>query len=99
MNEHEKERRMSLSSPSTLDLEALRSAVRGRIIGPEDVGYDAARTVQAGGIDRHPAVIVQVADAGDVATAIRLARETGMELAVRSGGHSNAGHGVSEGGI
>jgi hypothetical protein len=90
---------MSLSSPSTLDLDALRAAVRGRIIGPEDVGYDAARTVQAGGIDRHPAVIVQVADAGDVATAIRLARETGLELAVRSGGHSNAGHGVSEGGI
>lgn len=90
---------MSLSTPSTLDLEALRGAVRGQVIGPEDPGYDVARTVAAGGIDRHPAVIVQVADAGDVATVVRLARETGLELAVRSGGHSNAGHGVSEGGI
>jgi FAD/FMN-containing dehydrogenase len=90
---------MSVSTPSTIDLEALRGAIRGQVIGPEDDGYDGARTVVTGGIDRHPAVIVQVADASDVATVVRLARETGFELAVRSGGHSGAGHGVSEGGI
>jgi FAD/FMN-containing dehydrogenase len=55
--------------------------------------------VQAGGIDRHPAAIVQVADADDVATVIGLARDTGLELAVRSGGHSGAGYGVSDGGL
>ncbi len=52
-----------------------------------------------GGIDRRPAVIVRVADAGDVAHVIGLARETGLELAVRSGGHGNGGQGTTEGGI
>ena len=52
-----------------------------------------------GHIDRHPAVIVKVADAQDVIRVVALARETGIELAVRCGGHSAAGHGVSEGGI
>ena len=69
------------------------------MIAPEDPRYDEARTVFSGAIDRRPAVIVRVADAGDVAHVIAHARETGAELAVRSGGHSGAGHGVSEGGI
>jgi FAD/FMN-containing dehydrogenase len=90
---------MSQTSVSTLDLDALRGSITGRVIGPGDDGYDAARTVTTGGIDRHPAVIVQVADAEDVATVIGLARESGLELAVRSGGHSGAGHSVTEGGI
>jgi FAD/FMN-containing dehydrogenase len=69
------------------------------VIAPEDPRYDEARTVFSGAIDRRPAAIVRVADAGDVAHVIAHARETGAELAVRSGGHSGAGHGVSEGGI
>ena len=77
----------------------LRASIHGRVIAPDDPEYDKARTVVAGGIDRHPAVIVRVADAEDVATVIALARETGLELAVRSGGHSGAGHCVTEGGI
>ncbi|HEY7526314.1 MAG TPA: FAD-binding oxidoreductase [Candidatus Limnocylindria bacterium] len=87
------------STLSTLDLEQMRGRLRGTVIGPDDAGYDEARRVAVGGIDRHPAVIVQVADAQDVAAVIGLARETGLELAVRSGGHSSAGHSVSEGGI
>jgi len=87
------------ANASTLEPDALRGTIRGTVIGADDEGYDAARQVAPGGIDRHPALIVQVADAGDVATVIGLARETGLELAVRSGGHSNAGHGVTEGGI
>jgi FAD binding domain/Berberine and berberine like len=77
----------------------LRATIHGRVIAPDDPDYDKARTVVAGGIDRRPAVIVRVADAEDVATVIALARETGLELAVRSGGHSGAGHSVTEGGI
>jgi FAD/FMN-containing dehydrogenase len=77
----------------------LRTAVKGKVITPQDEGYDQARSVFYGGIDRHPAVIVRVANAEDVSTVVLLARETRMELAVRSGGHSLAGYSVSEGGI
>jgi len=90
---------MSLSSAPAINLDALRGRVTGRVIGPDDADYDTARTVVQGGIDRHPAVIVQVANADDVATVIGFARQTGLELAVRSGGHSNAGHSATEGGI
>jgi len=89
----------SRSPFATLSIPELRAAINGRVIGPEDAGYDEARTVFPGGIDRRPAVIVRAADANDVAFVIGLARETGLEFAVRSGGHSNAGHSVSEGGI
>ena len=72
---------------------------KGPVISPDDPTYDEARTVFVGGIDRWPALIVRVADAEDVARGIALARENGLELAVRSGGHSAAGHSVSDGGI
>ena len=88
------------SSPSaTLSIRELRDAVRGRVITPDDPGYDEARTVMAGGIDRRPAAIVRVANPGDVAHVVNLARETGAELAVRSGGHSGVGHCTTDGGI
>lgn len=77
----------------------LRSAFKGRLIAPGDAKYDQARTVFYGGIDRHPAVIIRAKDVDDVSQAIALARETGLELAVRSGGHSVAGYSVSEGGL
>ena len=73
--------------------------IKGTVIRPGDAEYDAARTVVRGGIDKHPALIVRVADAEDVARVIALARESGLELAVRSGGHSSAGQSVTEGGI
>ena len=66
----------------------LADTLRGRLITPDDPDYDEARTVFSGAIDRRPAVIARVADADDVARVIALARETGLELAVRSGGHS-----------
>lgn len=85
--------------PATISIPELRTAFNERVIAPEDPGYDAARTVFMGGIERRPAVIIRVADANDVARVVSLARETGLELAIRSGGHSSAGHSVSEGGI
>jgi hypothetical protein len=77
----------------------LRTGLKGRAIAPGDAEYDAARAVFYGGLDRRPAVIIRVADAADVARVVTLARETGLELAVRSGGHSSAGHSTTDGGI
>jgi FAD/FMN-containing dehydrogenase len=87
---------ISLSSSTISDLRAVFS---GRVIGPDDAGYDRSRTVFYGGIDRRPAVVIRAANATDVSLAIALARDTGLEIAVRSGGHSFAGHSASEGGI
>jgi FAD/FMN-containing dehydrogenase len=89
----------SSSSRSTLSIPKLRTDLNGRVIAPDDPGYDEGRTLFYGGFDRRPAVIVRAADASDVARVISLAHETGLELAVRSGGHSPAGHSVSNGGI
>jgi FAD/FMN-containing dehydrogenase len=77
----------------------LRADLNGNVIGPDDPEYDDARSVFFTGFDRRPAAIVRVADASDVSQVVNLARETGAELAVRSGGHSRAGYGTSEGGI
>jgi FAD/FMN-containing dehydrogenase len=77
----------------------LRSALRGKVITPHDSGYDEGRTVFYGGIDRRPGAIVRVSDANDVIRLISIAREAGVELAVRGGGHSFAGYSLSDGGI
>jgi FAD/FMN-containing dehydrogenase len=77
----------------------LTSAVKGRVIGQDDPDYDAARTIVYGGVDPRPAAIVKVADAADVAAVITIARDTGLPLAVRSGGHSGAGYGSVDDGI
>ncbi|MFF8971295.1 FAD-binding oxidoreductase [Streptomyces sp. NPDC014995] len=71
----------------------------GQVIRPGDAEYEAARTVYAGDVDRRPAVVLRPRNAQQVARVVALAQETGLELAVRSGGHSGAGHGVCEGGI
>lgn len=77
----------------------LKSRFRGRVLAPGDVGYDEARTVFSATFDARPAMIVRAADAEDVARAVGLARESGLELAVRSGGHSGAGHSTTVGGV
>jgi FAD/FMN-containing dehydrogenase len=71
----------------------------GHVIGPDDGEYDSGRTVFYGGFDRRPIAIVKAADDGDVSRVVTLAAEADLELAIRSGGHSLAGHGVSDGGI
>jgi FAD/FMN-containing dehydrogenase len=77
----------------------LGASLNGKVTAPGEPGYDEGRTVFYGGIDRSPAAIVRPADTDDVARVIALARETGLELAVRSGGHSVPGHSTTEGGI
>jgi FAD/FMN-containing dehydrogenase len=88
-----------LSSTTAISISQHRADLNGRLIAPGEPGYDEGRTVFYGGIDRRPAAIVRAADADDVSRAIALARETGVELAVRSGGHSIPGHSTTEGGI
>jgi FAD/FMN-containing dehydrogenase len=85
--------------PKHLSIPDLRSVLRGEVIGPDDAAYDEARQVFFKGIDRRPAAVARVAGADDVARVVTLARDSGLELAVRSGGHSRAGYGTSEGGI
>ena len=81
------------------EIAALRSSLTGEIIEPEDPRYDKARSLFYGGIDKRPAAILRVANAQDAARVIQYARETGVELAVRSGGHSPVGSSLSDGGI
>ena len=89
----------SPTSTANVSLADLRSTVSGRVIGPDDDGYDEARTVMSGEFDRRPGAIVRVADTADVAAVIAFARQRGLELTVRSGGHSGAGHSTTDGGI
>jgi len=82
-----------------MSIPRLRDRFDGRVTAPGDPGYDQARKVFYGKWDRRPAAIVRPADAAEVARVVGLARDTGLELAVRSGGHSLAGHSVADGGI
>jgi len=82
-----------------IPVDSIRTRIKGRVIEPGDPDYDDSRTVFVGGIDRRPSLIVRPADATDVVAAIGLARENGLELAVRSGGHSATGFGVTDGGL
>ena len=77
----------------------LRAKLKGRIIAPEDTEYDAVRVRLSLEVVRRPALIIRPLDAADVSWVVSLARDTGMELAIRSGGHSLAGFSTSEGGI
>jgi FAD/FMN-containing dehydrogenase len=78
---------------------ALKSGFSGTLILPSDAGYDTARTVMYGGNDKRPGAIARVKTAADVQRVVNVARDTGVEFANRSGGHSNAGHSTSEGGL
>src|SRR5262245_32722087 len=73
--------------------------IKGSIITAADPTYDQARTVFYGGIDKRPSAIVRVFNVEDVRRVIALARQEGLELAVRSGGHSIVGHSTTDGGL
>ncbi len=76
---------------------ALRDAFGGRVLTAGDPGYDQARATLAGGIDNHPMAIAYAADAEDVRRVVSFARDNGVPLAVRSGGHSL--HSTTDGGL
>ena len=92
---------MTTTTPAAAatDLERLRDSLRGPVIGPDDDGYDAARAIWNGAIDRRPACIARCTGVADVVAAIRFARGSDLRVAVRSGGHGVGGHAVCDGGL
>lgn len=80
-------------------IEALRKQLRGEAATEGDPGYDASRSLWNAVHDRRPAIVVQCADAPDVAAAVRFARENGMSVAVRGGGHNVGGLGACDAGL
>lgn len=83
--------------PAVLD--QLAGAFDGEIVRPGDVAYDEARCVWNGMIDRRPEVIARCASTSDVVAAAGFARDSGLPVAVRGGGHSAPGYGTCDGGI
>jgi hypothetical protein len=80
-------------------IEELRSRLAGEIVDPAHPDYDQARRVWNGMIDRRPALIVRCGTVGDVVEALAFARDSGILLAVRGGGHGVAGNAVCDGGL
>src|SRR4051794_38512830 len=78
---------------------ALRDRLGERILRPEDPGYHEARAIHNGLVDRRPALIVRCRSADDVVAALALARDEGLEVSVRGGGHNVAGRAVTDGGV
>src|SRR5256885_16807036 len=87
-----------MTTIADIQISDIRADLNGKVVAPDDPGYDDARRVFFTGFDSRPAAIVRAGDASDVSRVVNLARETGAELAVRSGGHSRAGRGASDGG-
>ena len=77
--------------PLSLAIEALRARFSGDLVGPRDAGYDFARRVWNGTVDRRPLLIAYCTNVDDVIRSVAFARETGVATAVRSGRHSIAG--------
>lgn len=84
------------TNPAFADFEV---TVRGDLIQPDHPGYDDARALYNGMIDKRPALIVQVADVADVIATVNFARASHMELAIRGGGHNGPGLASVDGGL
>src|SRR5262245_13086992 len=80
-------------------LDELDGSFGGEVLLPSTPGYDTARRIWNGGIDRRPAYIARCTGVADVVAAVCFARERDLQVAVRSGGHGVAGHAVCDGGL
>jgi FAD/FMN-containing dehydrogenase len=89
---------MTHSDPTEAS-EKLRAAFSGQILAPGDLGYDDARRIHNGLIDKRPALIARCLHTADVVDAVNFGREEGLEISVRGGGHNVAGKAVTEGGL
>jgi FAD/FMN-containing dehydrogenase len=77
----------------------LQQSLRGRLIGPSDADYDAARALYNGMIDKRPRLIARCVDAADVIAAVNFGRDQGLLVAIRGGGHSGPGLGSCNDGL
>jgi FAD/FMN-containing dehydrogenase len=80
-------------------IEALAADFAGHLIGPQDSGFDAARQIWNGHVQRRPALIARCRGVADVMAAVRLCRERDLPASVRGGGHAVAGHAMCDGGV
>jgi FAD/FMN-containing dehydrogenase len=81
------------------DISGLRGQFHGTVLSAVDADYEAARHVWNGAIDRKPAIIARCADEADIAAALRFAREHGLQVSVRGGGHNYGGYAVCDDGL
>jgi FAD/FMN-containing dehydrogenase len=88
-----------MSIGAGMDATVLRDALRGTLILPADPGYDDARRTFNGMIDKNPIAIVRPAGVSDVLKAVAFARDAGLPIAVRGGGHNVAGHATCDDGL
>src|SRR5256886_12669939 len=79
--------------------QAFQEGLRGPVLRPGDPGYDDARALWNGLIDRRPALIVQCSGAADVVDAVNFAREQNLLVSIKAGGHNVAGNAVNDGGL
>ena len=84
---------------TTSDIAAFAKGLRGQSLRPGDDTFDEARRIWNGMIDKRPALIVRAAGVSDVIQAVKFARESGLVLAVRGGGHNVSGNAVCDGGL
>ena len=84
---------------TTIETTALRDRMAGPVVTPDDAGYDEARAIYNGMIDRRPAVIARCRSVDDVRAALEYGRRSGLTIAVRGGGHNGPGFGTVEGGL
>jgi FAD/FMN-containing dehydrogenase len=85
--------------PGTTAFDVLGRSFRGKLLLPTSPGYDAARRIWNGAVDRHPACVAGCAGVADVVAAVRFARDRDLEIAVRGGGHNVAGTAVCDDGV
>src|ERR687894_1506261 len=88
-----------LSPMGALEITGLRDGFRGELLSPQDSGYEDARKVWNGSINRFPALIARCAGVADVIAAVKFAKDNGLLVAVRGGGHSFPGLSVCDGGL
>ena len=90
---------MTIDSAAIQALASLASTFCGRLVQPADEGYDDARQIWNGHIQRHPTLIAQCSGAADVMAIVRFCREHDLPASVRGGGHAVAGHAIRDGGV